>query len=97
MNKYVCDYEQVNKAAKLLLDAAQNMKSCTNKYSKSINADLSKWEEKGIAKTAFSSSNDRLVEMMNSYAEYLEALGEFVKDASKKIDAQDKELAEMNI
>ena len=34
---------------------------------------------------------------MKSQAEYLELLGEFVKNASNKIDAQDKELAGLDI
>ena len=95
MSRYVCNYNEVTKAGELLSEAAKNMKSFTNKYSTSINANLSHW--KGAAKNSFSSSNDKQIEMMKSQAEYLELLGEFVKNASNKIDTQDKELAGLDI
>ena len=95
MSRYVCNYSEVEKAAKLLDEAAQNMKSFTNHYSTYINVNLSQWE--GVAKNSFSSSNDKQIEMMNSQAEYLESLGEFVKDASYKIKTKDEELTKLEI
>ena len=95
MSKYVCNYSEVTRAGKLLSEAAANMKSFTNKYSTTLNANLSKWE--GPAKNSFSSSNDKQIEMMKSQAEYLELLGEFVKNASNQIKTQDEELAELDI
>ena len=95
MSKYVCDFDQVNSAGSKLCSTAAKMRSDASNYSSGIEASLSKWT--GTAKDSFITSNAKQIELMNSQAEYLDSLGEFMKRAAKEIQDLDGELSTLEI
>ena len=95
MAKYVCDYDQVTKIGENLCKSAEDVKTAVNTYSSSIESDLSSWT--GVAKDSYSTTNNEQVQTTIKDAEYVNALGEFIKDASSQIQAKDEELAGLGI
>ena len=95
MAKYVCDFEQVYSIGEKLCQSAADMKSAVTTYSSNIDSNLSTWT--GNAKTSFTSTNQEQVQTATTDAEYIDALGEFIKTASKSIQALEEELATLSI
>lgn len=95
MAKYVCDVEQVSSAGDKLCQAASEIKSAVSSYSSKIDGTLSSWS--GKAKDSFSNTNAKQVSLANQQAEYLNSLGEFVKNAAQSIESLEGELAGLNI
>ena len=93
--KYVCDFSQVTSIGDQVCQSASDMASALNTYSSSISSDLSSWS--GSAKSSFESSNNTHLQKSIAVANYVNSLGEFIKDASKCIETLEGELAALNI
>ncbi len=95
MAKYVCDFEQVYSTGEKICQAASELSAAISSYSSTIGSDLSTWN--GSAKGSFESTNASQVQLANSNATYVNALGEFVKGASKSIQQLEEQLASLSI
>lgn len=95
MAKFVCDFEQVTAIGEKLCDSASDVISSVSNYDSRIDGDLSPWS--GSAKGSFESTNSSQIENARSDAEYINALGEFVKQASSSIQKVEEELANLTI
>ena len=95
MAKYVCDFAQVTATGEKLCQSAADVLSSVNTYAARIDGDLSSWS--GSAKSSFESTNSSQIETARSDAEYINALGEFVKQASSSIQKVEEELANLTI
>lgn len=95
MAKYVCDFAQVTAAGDKLCQAATEVTTNINTYGSSIESDLSSWT--GTAKSSFQSSNSQLISTATADAEYINALGEFIKGASQSIQDLEDQLASLSI
>ena len=95
MPKYVCDFGTVNSIGEQLCQAATDLNSSVDTYSKTIESDLSSWE--GAAKTAFTKTNTTQVTTAKQDAAYVNELGEFIKTAAKSIESVESDLAALTI
>ena len=95
MAKYVCDFAEVQAAGEKLCQTASDMTSAIDTYSSTIESDLSTWT--GTAKSSFESTNTTQVTTAKADAQYINALGEFVKKASQSIQSLEEELASLSI
>lgn len=95
MAKYVCDVEQVYSIGEKVCQTASDINTSITNYSSRISSDLSTWS--GTAKDAFTKTNETQVQTATADATYINELGEFIKDASKKIQSLEEQLAGMTI
>ena len=95
MPKYVCDFEQVYSIGESLCNVSNDIHSSVTSYSSNISSDLSSWE--GVAKNAFVKTNDSHIENVEKDLKYINEFGEFIKNASKDIEALETELASLKI
>ncbi len=95
MSKYICDYNAVMDAGSKLCDISKKINLESNKYYAGIDSDLANWT--GVAKDSFTLSNNSQFEIMRYQASYLNALGEYVKKSSERIETLDSELSKMEI
>ena len=95
MAKYVCNTGVVCAYGASLCELASTMKGEINSYSSSISTELSSWS--GEAKSSFDSSNTNQINASNTTFDYINSLGEFIKDAAKKIDELEENLAALTI
>ena len=95
MPKYVCDVEQVFSIGEKVCQLATDMGNSITTYSSRIDSDLSGWS--GKAKTAFQSTNQEQVQIANEDVKYMSELGEFIKEAAKKIQENEEQLASVSI
>ena len=91
MAKYVCDTDTVKSIGEKLCQTASDISNGVQSYSSSIESDLSTWT--GTAKESFNSSNATYVTTAKTDATYINALGEFVKNAAESIQSLEDELA----
>lgn len=95
MAKYVCDFEQVYAAGEKLCSMAMDLESSVSNYGSKISGDLSSWT--GEAKGNFTTQCEGQVQLATAGAQKANELGEFIKEASKSIQALDDELASLSI
>ena len=95
MAKYVCDFDQVYSIGEKVSQLATDMSTSINNYSSKIDTDLSSWN--GKAKTAFQQTSAEQVKVANDDITYVNELGEFIKQASRKIQELEEQLANMSI
>ena len=95
MPKYVCDFEQVYSIGESLCNVSNDIHSSVTSYSSNISSDLSSWD--GDAKNSFVSTNDSHIENVEKDLKYINEFGEFIKNASKDIEALETELASLKI
>ena len=95
MAKFVCDYEQVTSIGEKMCQAATDVSTSVSSYSSSIESDLSTWT--GVAKESYQATNSDQAQLAMKDADYINSLGEFIKDASSQIQKLDDELAGLSI
>ena len=95
MPKYVCDFAAVNSIGEQMCQAASDLTTSVDTYSKTIENNLSSWE--GAAKTAFTQTNTTQVTTAKKDAAYVNELGEFIKTAAKSIEDVETGLAGLSI
>ena len=94
-NKYVCDFEQVTKAANEIKEAGEAMRAAVDGYLSKVSDDLTGW--KGDAKNAFDQTNGEQVNVANQNSSDVEELGDFILDACNKIQKLETDLSGMKI
>ena len=95
MPKYVCDVEQVYAIGEKVTQLASDMSNSVNTYSSKIDTDLTSWT--GKAKTAFQQTSSEQVKLANDDIKYVSELGDFIKQASRKIQELEEQLANLSI
>ncbi len=95
MPKYVCDVEQVYAIGEKVTQLASDMSNSINTYSSKIDTDLSSWT--GKAKTAFQQTSSEQVKLANDDIKYVSELGDFIKQASRKVQELEEQLASLSI
>ena len=95
MAKFVCDFSQVTSIGEKLCTAATDIETSISGYASQIESDLSSWS--GSAKSSFQTTCNSQVETAKASAEYINNLGEFIKQASQNIESLDGELAALEI
>ena len=95
MPKYVCDFQQVYSVGESLCEISKDIHDNVTTYSSNISSDLSSWD--GDAKNSFVSTNDSHIENVEKDLKYINEFGEFIKNASKDIEALETELASLKI
>ena len=95
MAKYVCDIAIVSKNGENLCKVATEITQSIEKYSSTIESNLSSWE--GTAKSSFEKSNSTHISTGKKEASEVNELGEFVKTAAKSIQTLEDELAALKI
>ena len=95
MPKYVCDIEQVYSIGEKVCQVAQDINSSVTNYSSRIDSYLSTWT--GTAKDAFTKTNATQVQTATEDTTYINELGDFIKEASRKIQELEEQLAGLSI
>ena len=95
MSKFVCDYAQVSAAGDKVIEAANELLQATSTYSSNMSQDISGWS--GEAKTTFASQSSDREQVAVSQAKRMSEFGEFIKEASSKIEELDENLAGIQI
>ena len=96
MAKYVCDFETVKKAGEDLCAAAEEMSEYINTFCTNISDNLKDWTG-GSGKGALESSINSQVAAANDRANYLNALGTYIKCVAEKIEELEESLSSLSI
>ena len=96
MPKYVCDFDTVRDAATKIQEAAAEMQSEIENYSKTIEQSLSGWDSI-VAKVAFIIVNQRKVEAALMASAYANQLGLYIEDAANSIEALEEGFTQTKI
>ena len=95
MSRYVCDFDEMEKQAKNLCDAASNMVTAVSDYGSQIDSDLAGW--KGSAKIFFDSTNSQQISKTKNDAYNLDDLGSFINEVAQNVRKLEEDLARLEI
>lgn len=93
--KIVCDFELIRAQLTIIEKQIQAMDKAISTYQSDIATTLTSW--KGVAKDAFTLTNDDQIATANTHVSDLTEIVKFVKDAVSKIEGAEGEIAGLRI
>jgi len=95
MAKYVCDFDQINKAGQELEKLASEMDSNVKSSQTQLDSNLVSWS--GTAADTYKNSSDSISNKLSGDAENMRNFGAYIKEAASKIEAAEADLASKRI